>query len=412
MAYNAHPRIYQTLFTLVKQYLKHKVTISFEDLKRDMRQVYHQNTNSTFSHGKNKELSLSAVHGRGKPLFKKVFKGDCRICVKKDTKLLNFGNQIKNRDKHPSNYKFTPAGISDKSDDKKKLHCTYCNKDGHTMDRCFRKKQNEEKDDKQDNADLVMIAIDGLEGQNFHRERSFIHKVDNDHDKAHLRDKYNMSPNTFIFDSGATSHMMYSKEGLTNLKPWHVLVKVGNASNIYSEMKGTYYGLVTHEGGRTVRIILEDVLYIPGLYINLFSITKVLNNPSIDLKKDKRNVALIINKDKKILFDKTIPFCKRMLLGADTPPLIENLHTAVVDYQALHERLEHANDKKVAATAKKLGIKYTGQPHPCEHCAQAKLRIKNILKVTTHVVATDIGERIMFDISSVQVPSMGGNQFG
>jgi hypothetical protein len=131
---------------------------------------------------------------------------------------------------------------------------------------------------------------------------SFIHKVHNNVDKAHLRDKYNMSSNTFIFDSGATSHMMHSKEGLTNLKPCHVPVKVGNAANIYSEMKGTYHGLVTQEGGRTVSITLEDVLYIPDLYINLFSMTKVLNNPSIDLKKEKGTVALIINKHKKILF--------------------------------------------------------------------------------------------------------------
>jgi transposase InsO family protein len=100
-----------------------------------------------------------------------------------------------------------------------------------------------------------------------------------------------------------------------------------------------------------------------------------------------------------------------MLLGVDIPPLIENRHTqtAVVDYQAFHERLGHANDKKIAATAKKLGIKYTGQPHPCEHCAQAKLRIKNIPKVTTRIVATNIGE--MCDTSSVKVLIMGGNQF-
>jgi hypothetical protein len=78
--------------------------------------------------------------------------------------------------------------------------------------------------------------------------------------------------------------MMYSKEGLTNLKPWRIPVKVGNAANICSEMKGTYRGLVTQEGGRTVRTTLEDVLYIPDLYINRFSMTKVLNNPSIDLK--------------------------------------------------------------------------------------------------------------------------------
>jgi D-alanine-D-alanine ligase-like ATP-grasp enzyme len=139
--------------------------------------------------------------------------------------------------------------------------------------------------------------------------------------------------------------------------------------------------------------------------------TKVLNNPSIDSKKEKVTVALIINKHKKILFDKIVSVVNGMLLGVDIPPLIDNLHTAVVDYQALHERFGHENDKKVAATAKKLGIKYTGQPHPCEHCAQAKLIIKNIPKVNTHIVAADIGERIMFDITSVKGPSMDGNQF-
>jgi hypothetical protein len=88
------------------------------------------------------------------------------------------------------------------------------------------------------------------------------------------------------------------------LKPWKVPVKVGNAANIYSEMKGTYHSLVTREGGRTVRITLEDVLYIPDLYINLFSMTKVLTNSSIEIKKEKVTIAFIINKHKQILFDK------------------------------------------------------------------------------------------------------------
>jgi hypothetical protein len=195
------------------------------------------------------------------------------------------------------------------------------------------------------------------------------------------------------------------------LKPWKVPVKVGNAANIYSEMKGTYHSLVTQGGRRTVRITLEDVLYIPDMYINLFSMTNVLANPSIDIKKEKGTITFIINKHKKILLDKIIPVGEGMLIGVDISPLIENLHTAVVEYQALHERLGHANDKKVAATAKQLGIKYTGQPRHCEHCAQAKLRIKNIPKVTTHIAATGIVERIMFDISSVKVPSTGGNTY-
>jgi hypothetical protein len=74
--YNAQPRIYQTLFTLVKRDPNHNVQIKLEDLRRDIRQIYSQSTNSTFTPGKNKELVLSAVQGRVKHRFKKVFKGD------------------------------------------------------------------------------------------------------------------------------------------------------------------------------------------------------------------------------------------------------------------------------------------------------------------------------------------------
>jgi hypothetical protein len=120
------------------------VTISIEDLKRDMRQVYNQNTNSTFSHEKNKELVLSAVHGRGKPRFKKIFKVYCRICGKKGHKAADCWESDRNKDKHPSNDK-PNVRKTDKPDDEKRLHCTYCSKDGHTIDSCFRKKRNENK---------------------------------------------------------------------------------------------------------------------------------------------------------------------------------------------------------------------------------------------------------------------------
>jgi hypothetical protein len=82
-----------------------------------MRQVYNQNTNSTFSHGKNNEIVLIAVQGRGKPHFKKFFKGDCRICGKNGHKAADCWESDKNKDKRPYNYKSTPAGRTDKSDD-------------------------------------------------------------------------------------------------------------------------------------------------------------------------------------------------------------------------------------------------------------------------------------------------------
>jgi hypothetical protein len=41
--------------------------------------------------------------------------------------------------------------------------------------------------------------------------------------------------------------MRYSKEGMTNLRPWKVPVKKGNAEGMYSEMIGTFQGKVVQQ---------------------------------------------------------------------------------------------------------------------------------------------------------------------
>jgi hypothetical protein len=48
---------------------------------------------------------------------------------------------------------------------------------------------------------------------------------------------------------------------------------------------------------------------------------------------------------------------------------------------------------------------------PCENCACAKIKIKNFPKEPPMFLAKEKGDRIMFDISSVNALSQGGNQF-
>jgi hypothetical protein len=96
-----------------------------------------------------------------------------------------------------------------------------------------------------------------------------------------------MTRDTFVFDSGATSHMRFSKDGMVNLKPLKIAIKVGNAEDIYSEAIGTFKGLVTQKDGSTFPITLEDVLYISDLYVNLFYMTRVLKNKTVDFKREK-----------------------------------------------------------------------------------------------------------------------------
>jgi hypothetical protein len=118
---------------------------------------------------------------------------------------------------------------------------------------------------------MVCIAIDGDNNFALCKEMSLLHRAGKDKHDASLREKYNMTRDTFVFDSGATSHMQFSKDCMVNLKPLRIATKVGNAEDIYSEAIGTFKGLVTQKDGSTFPITLEDVLYILDLYVNLFS---------------------------------------------------------------------------------------------------------------------------------------------
>ena len=411
--YNIQPTMYQTLLTIIKRDLNHKTKVDLNDLKRDIRQIYQQSLVGKHVNRKDKELALLAIQGKGKPRFSKVFKGDCRVCGVKGHKASDCWDLDKNKDKRPANYKVKSGHQTPKTDsnkEKKNLSCTYCNGVGHTVDRCYRKKRHEKKKNNDESPELMMIAIDGKEGYAFHREMLLFHKAGKE-DDSDIRRKFNITKDTFIFDSGATSHMRFSKDGMIDLKPWKVPIKIGNSTDIYSEMIGTYKGWVLQPGtNKSFPITLEEVLYIPDLYINLFSMTKVLTNPNVDLMKCNDTVALLIHKFQPLLFNKTIHVGKGRLLGVDIPPLLDNAHSAV-DYSELHDRLGHPHDATLKATAKKLGLKYVGNAKPCTQCAEAKLRVKNIPKVATHTPATESGIRIMFDISSVQVPSHAGNKF-
>ena len=107
--------------------------------------------------------------------------------------------------------------------------------------------------------------------------------------------------------------------------------------------------------------------------------TRLLNNPRIDFKKDNNTIALIIDKKKKFMFNRTIKIGNGSILAVDIPPIKENMNT-IIEYNDLHNKLGHPNDEIVKTTAQKLGIKYKGQ-------------------------------RIMFDISSIRAISQGGNKF-
>jgi hypothetical protein len=91
----------------------------------------------------------------------------------------------------------------------------------------LQKKKEERKESKDHH--MVCIAIDGVNDFPLCKEMSLLHRAGKDKHDASLREKYNMTRDNFVFDSGATSHMRFSKDGMVNLKPLQIAIKVGNA---------------------------------------------------------------------------------------------------------------------------------------------------------------------------------------
>ena len=273
------------------------------------------------------------------------------------------------------------------------MNCTYCGKDNHTVDKCFKKEKDDKKAEKE-NAAVSMVTTEATASSAV---------------VGQLRTTLNH--NSFIADSGASSHMRFSKEGMVNLEPYVVEVKVGNAETIYSTDKGKFKGTVVQRDGTQTEIELLDVLLVPKLWTNLFSITRAIDNPNIGLGKTDDNLIKLIPKNRKpIIFDKVISTGKSggRLLAMDIVPACEHCALSTCSPTYMHNILNHANEKVVKATAKKLNIKLIGPTLTCESCARSKARVKRFNKESKAPPAKHLGDRIHFDLCTMKHKAYGG----
>jgi hypothetical protein len=102
-----------------------------------------------------------------------------------------------------------------------------------------------------------------------------------------LDGNYSFTPDVFIADSGATSHMSFSTDGMTDLIDWKNEITVGNSESMWTKYKGTYNGTVIQQDGSSMNIMLKDILYVPDLWVNLFSITIAIKTGGVNLSNEK-----------------------------------------------------------------------------------------------------------------------------
>ena len=226
-----------------------------------------------------------------------------------------------------------------------------------------------------------------------------------------------LGKNTFIGDSAATSHMTSTKVSVYNLTPINGSVMIGNGKSIKCTHKGKLDVICKHKDGSTARETW-DVKIVPELNHDLFSFTKAMKD-GWQMNGRWKEGGLIIELFKttraSMKFDRMIPSGSSWLMGIKVHRVIDHAHSAVEPGKSIltkrfHQITGHTGEHLLKTAANYMKLNMIGRLPPCETCAKAKIRQRNIPKRKIKQLPTRPGYRIFIDISSFKHTSRGGNR--
>ncbi len=175
-----------------------------------------------------------------------------------------------------------------------------------------------------------------------------------------------------------------------------------------------------------IQILLEEVLYVPEIKINLFSLSDVTKRKDVkvNIEGDKVIIggpvwgpwSLFIRSKNETLYHMD---CERVVSIDAACAFIENekLDSSVkekiarkaTEINIFHQRLGHPSEASTIKTAELNRIKLKGKFKTCESCIYGKAH-QNPVKKWTGTRATVPYERVFVDITSLQHTSLGGSK--
>lgn len=284
-----------------------------------------------------------------------------------------------------------PANVN--GDQAKSGTCNYCKKPGHIMKDCF-KLRNRRKMEESSNS--------RKKPNSFANQDS--HEGTTQSEVAMAATESNLN-SSWLIDSGASRHMTSRREWFSEYKeleePKSIIL--GNNETIYAIGEGTI--------NTTLRPI-KDVLYVPLVSQNLFSIMSAV-----------RHGIEVVHKDESVLFsDQSGIFMKGYLSGKsyqlDLEIILENPITACIalTIDEWHERFGHISHQKIKDMAKSnvvegLVLKQGPDVVQCNHCALNKGHSASHASRSTERTAMP-GAALHFDtVGPIREASLRGSKY-
>lgn len=217
-----------------------------------------------------------------------------------------------------------------------------------------------------------------------------------------LYSSFSVHENTseWFIDSGATAHMTNNHVLLMNkTQPRVKEVTVANNQKLSIDCVGDI-DQVINDGKK---ITLKDVQYIPGICVNLLSVSQIV----------KRGFRVLFDKDGCKIFDA----CKKVVATGNLVNNMFKLNTISNEYACAtsadqstmlwHRRLGHASFTKMNLL---LNLKEKNSIEHCEVCLRGKQSVKPFNHIGTR--AENLLELVHTDVCGpINVKSMGGARF-
>ena len=192
---------------------------------------------------------------------------------------------------------------------------------------------------------------------------------------------------------------------------------IENGKNIICTHKGKLDVIFKHKDGSIAREAWE-VRIVPEFNHDLFSFTKAMKDGwqmNGRWKEGGLMIELFKTTRASMKFERMIPSGSSWLMGIKVHRVYDEAHAAMEEGKSitetkLHLMTGHTGDHLLKPTANYMKLKLVGRLPPCEACAKAKIRQRNVQKKKLKKMPAKPGYRVFIDISSFKQVSRGGNK--
>lgn len=281
-----------------------------------------------------------------------------------------------------------------------KVRCHFCNKLGHLKKDCYSFKHSMKNN----------VYNNNKKGSNFKR---------NGEDSSYVTTAFvggassSDTSEIWYLDTGASEHLCCNRnlfatfEDLTTQK----LIRFGSGDVLKATGVGNIHVKSKVNDSDYIDVVIYDVLYVPGMFVNLFSASTTMDKGfRITFDKDEGMILNVNNKVCATAFRVGKLFQMNFQHVTESEPTTALLSSESSKLEVWHQKLAHQNILHVKQILSSNNIKFTGSDLFCTSCVLGKQQRKHFPK--SSFKSSKIGELIHADLCGpMEVQSIGGAKY-